>query len=341
LRGQPVAALAAILGAWIMARVMTWSPLVTPMPPIGQQPPALADTELVETARPDPTARDQVDEPSHPQAALDRAPVALAQIAAVPVPSAAAPLPIKPPAVTGLEPVLILPSLREATSPAIKPSLPGPGRWSVDAWLFLRAGNEAALSGAVAPSYGASQAGGMVRYALLPGSARRLSAYLRASAAVDTKQREVAAGLSLRPLRRLPVALMAETRLIEDIDGRRVRPVVIAVTELPPFSLPAKMTAEVYAQGGYAAGREATPFGDGQVRVTRRLSERSGVHLDVGGGAWAGGQRGAVRVDVGPTASIAFPLGAGSLRLAADWRLRVAGDANPGSGPAMTISAGF
>jgi hypothetical protein len=181
----------------------------------------------------------------------------------------------------------------------------------------------------------------VVRYQLVPGSGRHPLAYLRISAALATKQREIAGGLSLRPIPAIPLSLMTEARLVDDAWGGRIKPVMMVVTELAPISLPADMSAEIYAQGGYAAGQDATPFGDGQVRVTRRVSVNQNVSLDVGGGAWAGGQRGARRVDFGPTVRVSFSRGATRLRLAADWRLRVAGDAAPASGPAMTISAGF
>jgi hypothetical protein len=44
---------------------------------------------------------------------------------------------------------------------------------------------------------------------------------------------------------------------------------------------------------------------------------------------------------VGPTATLDLPLAGGSGRLSADWRFRLAGTATPGSGPALTLSAGF
>ena len=40
-------------------------------------------------------------------------------------------------------------------------------------------------------------------------------------------------------------------------------------------------------------------------------------------------------------ATLAVPLGSGGGRLTADWRFRVAGNAAPASGPALTLSAGF
>lgn len=147
--------------------------------------------------------------------------------------------------------------------------------------------------------------------------------------------------MSIRPLPAIAVTLMGEARTSDDAAGRHVHPAAMLVTEIAPFELPGNLEGEVYAQGGYIAGRGATPFGDAQARITRRVIDRGRGHFDIGAGAWAGGQRGAARVDLGPTASLSLPLGAGSARIAADWRLRVAGDATPASGPALTISAGF
>ena len=69
---------------------------------------------------------------------------------------------------------------------------------------------------------------------------------------------------------------------------------------------------------------------------------RSGkAELRLGGGAWGGAQDGAKRVDVGPTATLDLPVGGVNTRLSADYRFRVAGDAAPDSGAAITFSAGF
>jgi hypothetical protein len=99
--------------------------------------------------------------------------------------------------------------------------------------------------------------------------------------------------------------------------------------------------AEAYGQGGYVGGGGATPFFDGQVIVQRRAFDAGPVELHLGGGAWAGGQRGATRLDVGPRASLRLGLAGSNSRVALDWRFRVGGGAGPASGPALTISAGF
>ena len=113
------------------------------------------------------------------------------------------------------------------------------------------------------------------------------------------------------------------------------------MTELPRFDLPAGLSGEIYAQAGYVAGPNASAFVDGQLRVERRLARLGRGELRAGLGAWGGAQKGANRIDVGPSATLDFPLGGGQGRVSADWRLRAAGNAAPKSGPAITLSAGF
>jgi hypothetical protein len=60
-----------------------------------------------------------------------------------------------------------------------------------------------------------------------------------------------------------------------------------------------------------------------------------------GAGAWAAAQPHVSRVDIGPHAELRLPLPGTNASLAADWRFRVAGNARPGSGPALTLAADF
>ncbi|MCF8497577.1 MAG: hypothetical protein K9G32_03930 [Sphingomonadaceae bacterium] len=48
-----------------------------------------------------------------------------------------------------------------------------------------------------------------------------------------------------------------------------------------------------------------------------------------------------MRLDVGPSARAWVPAGPARLRIDASWRFRVAGDAQPGNGPAVTLSTSF
>lgn len=218
-------------------------------------------------------------------------------------------------------------------------------RWSADAWALLRRdGSDAHLSaGALPASYGASQAGAVLRYRLSLTNAHRPTLYMRTTSSMgQVRQASAALGVSARPLGAIPVVAAVEGRLSDQAGVRVVQPVAMAVTELPPFRLPAGMRGEVYMQGGYVAGSYATPFVDGQMRIDHALWSRGNIETRLGGGIWGGAQQGAARFDMGPSLSLAMPLTRGVFgRVAVDWRFRMAGDARPGSGPALTLSAGF
>ena len=214
-------------------------------------------------------------------------------------------------------------------------------RWSADGWVMLRQDSAGALA-AARPSYGRSQAGAVLRYRLAD-SALRPEAYLRGSAALSgPAEGEVAAGLSMRAPVGVPVRLMAEMRAADRSGRVMTRPAAMAVTESPPARLPFGFSGEAYVQAGYVGGADATPFIDGQARVDHVVA-RSGdrFQLKAGGGAWGGAQHGAARLDLGPTAGLEFGSHQARGRLSVDYRFRVAGDALPDNGPAITLSAGF
>lgn len=214
-------------------------------------------------------------------------------------------------------------------------------RLSVDSWMFLRQDSASVPTG-IGGSYGGSQSGFVARYDLAPGSRFQPRAYLRASRALAGLQdSEIATGLSVRPLANVPVSVSGEMRFYRTPSGEEFRPAVYAVTHFPPQSLPWGMQGETYFQGGYVGGQYATPFIDGQLRVDREFIRMGRFALRGGGGAWGGAQKGAERFDIGPALSLHFGDGRFNSRLSLDYRFRVAGDAAPGSGAALTLSAGF
>ena len=236
----------------------------------------------------------------------------------------------------------------------------GAPRWSGDGWVLVRRGSgpSGGLSAASGfPAYGASQTGGVIRYALAPGSANAPQVYLRLSRALGGfgggglgrsgfDEGEVAAGLSARPFANLPLRLLGEMRVQRGSGSTRVRPAASLVSELPPLRLPLGIAGEAYAQLGYAAAplgqkRGSTPFFDVQAIADRKLASVGPAELRLGAGAWSGGQKGAARLDLGPRASMRLATGLAASRLALDWRFRVAGNATPTSGPTLTFSAGF
>lgn len=220
-------------------------------------------------------------------------------------------------------------------------------RWSGDGWVLVRRGSGGLAAAAGFPAYGASQAGGVIRFALAPGSSHAPQAYVRVSRALGGfDESELAAGLSARPFANLPLRLLGEARVQRGSGVTRVRPAASLVSELPPVRLPLGVAGEVYAQLGYAGAsiggkRGATPFFDVQAIADRKLASVGPAELRLGVGAWSGGQKGAARLDLGPRASLRLATGPAVSRLALDWRFRVVGNARPASGPTLTLSAGF
>ena len=211
----------------------------------------------------------------------------------------------------------------------------------MDAWALWREDNNSPLlSGR--PSYGRSQIGAVLRYRLVRSSGHAPQAYLRASASLaGAREEEAALGLSARPLPGMPIRLAGEARLREANGGPEVRAAAYAVSEFPLVPLPGGTTGEAYVQAGYVTGANATGFVDGQARITRDLAVGNRFRVSAGGGAWGGAQEGSGRLDIGPTASVIVSAAGLNGRVSADYRFRVAGRAQPASGPTLTISAGF
>ena len=217
-------------------------------------------------------------------------------------------------------------------------------RWSADGWVMLRRHGDTSLSAGASPAaYGDSQAGAVLRYRLAAFSGHRPAVYGRASRALDgSGETDAALGLQGRPVPAVPVLASAEMRVTRQGGRTRIRPAAMLISEFPPVALPLQARAEVYAQAGYVGGAFATAFADAQVHVDMPVVSLGAAELRAGGGAWLGAQKHVSRVDVGPSATVTAPVSDKLYaRLALDWRFRVAGNAVPASGPALTLSAGF
>jgi len=382
MRGEPLVALCVVLGAWIGMRMMFWDDgWLAPAASAESARPAFETPESLneEETMPDDEAglpegvilpAEQVPliaQPVRPMRRSHRAELGLPRVAGYVTParrlrqvalnSARHGLQQRvlsqlPPEIAGYRLTSAsagtghskpLPSSQGRAAKPTSTQLQGRRRWSGDGWLLLRPGAAGLLAAGTAPStYGASQMGAVLRYHFAPDSRYRPFAYLRTTAALDGVERDLALGASARILSRLPVLAQAELRATQQVGKTRLRPAVLAVTELAPLALPQGLRAEAYAQAGYVGGRYATPFADGQLRVDRRAVTLGRAELRTGAGIWGGAQKGAARMDLGPTAAVGIALGrSASARVAFDWRFRVAGKAAPASGPAITLSAGF
>lgn len=363
-RGQPLVVLATLVLAWIGTRAMTWEspfppvaealePLVTLAAsgaPVAEQPPRGAVLDRRESWRQAFAASSSASPLASPEpGALQSGAAALAS--SQPIESGAvmaghhllwlaatASLPVPP----ELAAQWRSPAPQRQPRLAAAPS--SPDRWSSDSWLLLRPDSSGEVSAGARPAgYGASQAGAVVRYRLAPDSGHRPALYARASQALaGGKDSELAAGIAARPLPAVPVSLYAEMRATQGSGGAvKLRPAAFAVTELPPARLPLGLHGEAYVQAGYVGGAFATAFVDGQARIDRELARFSLGAVRTGVGVWGGAQKGAARLDVGPSAAFQLDLGPAPARLAVDYRVRVAGNAAPGTGVAVTLSTGF
>ncbi|MVZ98525.1 hypothetical protein EUU23_12555 [Sphingorhabdus sp. IMCC26285] len=158
---------------------------------------------------------------------------------------------------------------------------------------------------------------------------------IRGAIAHDTPdERELAAGLRWKPARKIPVSLIFERRF----RNHQTDAFAAYLAGGKSFGLPRQSNFESYFQAGLLSGKQGGPFFDLSARVDRKLGATPFVP---GIGIWGGGQTGLFRIDAGPTIKSDFKIADAQFRISADWRIRIAGDAAPASGPAVTLSTSF
>jgi hypothetical protein len=220
---------------------------------------------------------------------------------------ASAPMPVigtvQPRQVTTIPPPYVLP-------PLAPPGSARASRWRGSAWMIARGGTAQTLLGG---QLGASQAGARLTYTL--DTDRRIALSGRVSAPLCGRGSEAAIGVDWQPSR-LPVHVIAEQRI--GLDGNRGGPTVELVGGIGPVGIAQGVQLDGYAQAGAIARGGIEAFADGAARLTHPVVQRDRVRLDLGLGAWGGAQRGAARLDVGPTLGIVVPVGRIGLRLTAD-----------------------
>lgn len=229
------------------------------------------------------------------------------------------------PAPSGLQ------SSRPAAEPfAAAPKPPRFDRLQLSAWALLR-GSPGPGSLATGGALGGSQAGARLTYRFSPA----LAASLRSSSSAGgVRGAEVAAGVRWQPMQSIPITFTAERREGLGRFGGRSAFALFAEGGLYQRPLFAGFQLDAYAQGGVVGARQRDLFFDGGATVTRPVWR----NFSAGFGVWGGVQPGLYRVDAGPRVSLAVRRG---IRLHADYRQRLTGNALPDSGPALTIAADF
>ena len=214
-------------------------------------------------------------------------------------------------------------------------------RLEIYGYSFWRKGSGASAL-AAGSQYGGSQSAIIAAYRINNSDSNIVSAMARATISPGSKEREIALGLRWQPDSSLPVILSAERRFRQSaIDATAV---YIAASQ-QDISLTQRIKISGYGQAGIVQQGglrgEITPFVDATMRMERTIIQAGTSKFSFGAGSWAGGQTGVRRFDIGPTAKIDFPVGEAQLSVHADWRFRVAGNARPASGPALTVSSAF
>jgi hypothetical protein len=164
-----------------------------------------------------------------------------------------------------------------------------------------------------------------------------LAASLRTSSPVGGGARggEIAAGLKVTPFRSIPIALTAERRhAIGKMGGGRSAFALFLEGGVYQRPIAWGFELDAYAQAGVVGARKRDLFVDGGYTLTRPFLGRYAA----GFGMWGGFQPGLYRVDAGPRVSMKVR---NNMRVHLDYRYRVAGRAEPGSGPVVTLAADF
>ena len=243
-----------------------------------------------------------------------------------------------------ISPAAFLPTDPDVVTPIAAPPPPAttPQGFEVYAYSFWRRGSFPA--GTLGNGqYGGSQSAviaaiPMLRFAGNPGHSR-LSMAGRVSVAHGSgRERELAAGVRWRPVARIPVQVIAERRFRED------RPDAFATLVAGGQSgvkLPLGFRMDGYGQAGFVSGQGGGAFADVAARAHRSIAQSQRASFAIGAGIWGGGQDNVMRIDVGPNIRANVSAGSALFQLDASWRVRVAGHAQPGDGPAVTLSTSF
>jgi hypothetical protein len=232
-----------------------------------------------------------------------------------------------------------MPPLRSAVTGSAQSIPAALGRNNIDrlqltAWAMLRS-QQAGVAGtpslASGGTLGASQAGSRLTY----NFTRRIAASLRTTSEIGRRGAEIAAGVRVQPVGGLPLWITAERRqrLGSNGDGRNDFALFFesGVYRRP---MPWRFALDAYLQGGVVGTKRRDGFIDGGLTLTRPVYR----NFSAGFGVWGGAQPGVARLDAGPRLSMRVRNNVG---VHFDWRQRIAGNARPDSGPAVTLAGDF
>jgi hypothetical protein len=350
LSSRPLRASLGFVGGWILLRtVVLWPPEAPAMPQAAATPchcghqvrVDLADSVFVDV-NPLLDRGDPESPPPLPQAERAAAAIGPDIVIALDVPFDQ---PLVLPVVMSA-PVTTVPDKRQLPADANRPPHQASRQTdaphvSVSAWAIgRRDGASAALSqGGI---LGGSQIGARLRlrpWSSGPLSPLGLTARLSAPLA-NPVGKEGSVGLVWRVSRNIPIDLYLERRIALDRGGLNAFSIQ-AAGGVSDVRMPLGLRLDAYGQAGWVATNGGLGFADGAVRVERLVWSTGATRLALGAGLWGAVQPGVARLDVGPQAVLHFASGNAHMRLSAEWRQRIAGNARPASGPAISLGTDF
>lgn len=204
-------------------------------------------------------------------------------------------------------------------------------RIQLASWAMLRSRSGSA-SLASNGMLGGSQAGVRLLYRFDP----HLAASVRTTTPIGSVTRggEVAVGVRYQPFASIPVAFTAERRQAFGRGAGRSAFALFAEGGVWDRPVAAGFALDAYLQGGMVGPRHRALFVDGSATLTRPLWR----NFSGGLGLWGGAQPGLSRLDIGPRLSMKVGR---SMRAHLDYRYKALGNAEPGSGPVVTLAADF
>ncbi len=259
-------------------------------------------------------------------------------------PEGAAPLFFSAGTPVRISPAAFLPTDPDVVSEisAPPPSASTPQGFEVYAYSFWRRGSSpAGMLGN--GQYGGSQSAviaaiPVLRFSANPGPSRLSMAGRVSVAHGSVRERELAAGARWRPVARIPVQVIAERRFREN---RTDAFAALVAGGQSGVKLPLGFRFDGYGQAGFVSGQGGGPFADVAAQAHRSIAQSQRASFVIGAGIWGGGQDNVMRIDVGPNIRANVSAGGAVFQLDASWRWRVAGHAQPGNGPAVTLSTSF
>jgi hypothetical protein len=216
------------------------------------------------------------------------------------------------------------PSFGEAKIP------PAFDRLQLSSWAMLRdkPGEIGLGSGG---TLGGSQAGARLLWRFNP----HVAASLRTSTPINSQRGgEAALGVRYQPFMSIPVAFTAERRKSLGRFGGRDAFAVFAEGGLYGRPMPWNSSLDAYLQSGIVGAKTRDWFVDGQAAVSRPVWR----NFSAGLGVWGAAQPGISRLDAGPRASMRV---GSRMRVHVDYRQKLVGNAEPGSGAVVTLAGDF